>query len=73
MELVVEFIRSFITEDLFEISPQEKNVFYTLADLELAMDFALINEGILKSEKVFDYANILSVRLHNIVNSEYSV
>ena len=73
MELVVEFIRSYITEDIFEISEQEKNIFYTLGDLELAMDFALINEGILKSEKVFDYANILSVRLHNIVNSEYSV
>ena len=35
------------------------------------MEFALINEGILKSSKVFDYANILSVRLHTLVNSEY--
>ena len=35
------------------------------------MDFALINEGILKSSKVFDYANILSVRLHTLVNGEY--
>lgn len=71
MELVVEFIRGYIcdiTEDSYE---DDRNLFYSLSDLELAMEFALINEGILKSEKVFDYANILSVRLHTLVNSEY--
>ncbi len=71
MELVVEFIRGYISDDEDFISPDELNPFYTLADLELAMDFALINEGILKSNKVFDYANILSVRLHTLVNSSY--
>ena len=71
MELVVEFIRGYINDSLEDISDSEKNLFYNLGDLELAMDFALINEGILKSEKVFDYANILSVRLHTLVNSEY--
>lgn len=71
MELVVEFIRGYINDSLEDISDSEKNLFYNLADLELAMDFALVNEGILKSEKVFDYANILSVRLHTLVNGEY--
>ena len=71
MELVVEFIRGYITDDADLIRPEELNPFYTLSDLELAMDFALINEGILKSSKVFDYANILSVRLHTLVNSDY--
>ena len=71
MELVVEFIRGYINDSLEDISDSEKNLFYNLGDLELAMDFALINEGILKSEKVFDYANILSVRLHTLVNGEY--
>ena len=33
------------------------------------MDFALISEGVLKSDKVYDYANVLSVRLHSLVNS----
>ena len=30
----------------------------------------LISEGILKSEKVYDYANVLSVRLHSLVNGK---
>ena len=70
MELVVEFIRGYIVDDQEELNPEDVNPYYTLTDLELAMDFALINEGILKSEKVFDYANILSVRLHTLANSE---
>lgn len=71
VELVVEFIRGYIVDGEDFISPEELNPFYTLSDLELAMDFALINEGILKSNKVFDYANVLSVRLHTLVNSDY--
>lgn len=71
MELVVEFIRGYILDVEEEVKDEDMNPFYTLADLEMAMEFALINEGILKSSKVFDYANILSVRLHTLVNSEY--
>lgn len=71
MELVVEFIRGYILDAEEEVRVEDLNPFYTLADLEMAMEFALINEGILKSSKVFDYANILSVRLHTLVNSEY--
>lgn len=70
MELVVEFIRGYICDEEIEINPDEMNKFYTLTDLELAMEFALISEGILKSEKVFDYANIISVRLHTLANGE---
>lgn len=70
MELVVEFIRGYIVDEQEEIKEEEMNPFYTLADLELAMDFALISEGILKSEKVFDYANVISVRLHTLANGE---
>ena len=71
MELVVEFIRGYILDMEEEVRVEDLNPFYTLADLEMAMEFALINEGILKSSKVFDYANILSVRLHTLVNGEY--
>ena len=71
MELVVEFIRTFIIENNEEIDPATLNKFYTLKDLELAMEFALISEGILKSEKVFDYANIVSVRLHTLASGDY--
>ena len=71
MELVTNFISSFIIDGLEEPEPRE-DVMYTLQDLEKAMEFSLISEGILKSDKVFDYANILSVRLHSLVNSSYS-
>jgi len=71
MELVVDFISSFIIEGL-EIPSPKGNIPYTLKDLELALDFSLISEGVLKSDKVFDYANVLSVRLHTLINSEYA-
>ena len=70
MELVVEFIRGYIMETTYDIPEQELNKFYTLSDLELALEFALIDEGALNSDQVFDYANIISVRLHSLVNGE---
>lgn len=70
MELVVEFVRGYIIEDQLNLDPSEMNPFYTLQDLELAMDFALISEGILKSDKVFDTANVMSVRLHTLATGD---
>lgn len=70
MELVVEFVRGYIIEDEIDIAANELNLFYTLSDLELAMDFALISEGILKSDKVFDTANVMSVRLHTLATGD---
>lgn len=70
VELVVNFLNKFIIED---IKPGNfDNINYTLVDLENALDFALISEGILKSDRVFDYANVLSVRLHSLVESSYA-
>lgn len=70
IELVTEFIRSFIHKEFDQEEKKDsKTCFYNLADLEEALEFALISEGILKSEKVYDSANVLSVRLHSLVNS----
>ena len=69
MELVVEFIRGYIIEDEV-LEDVDANPYYSLNDLELAMDFALISEGILKSDKVFDNANVMSVRLHTLATGE---
>ena len=69
IELVVDLINKFIVEGL-ELPDPKGQVYYTLRDLEQALDFALISEGILKSDKVYDYANILSVRLHTLINSD---
>ena len=71
MELVVNYIQTFIIEG-FELPNPKGNVMYDLHDLEQALDFSLISEGVLKSDKVFDYANVLSVRLHALASSEYS-
>lgn len=71
IELVTEFIRSFINnEEKIDQEKPSRECFYTLKDLEEAMEFSLISEGIFKSEKVYDLANVLSVRLHTLVNSE---
>ena len=70
MEVVVEFIRDYIIDEEISIPDEELNKFYNLQDLELANEFALISEGILKSDKVFDYANVISVRLHTLASGE---
>ena len=70
MELVVEFVRAYIIDEVIDIPEEELNKYYSLTDLELAMEFALISEGILKSDKVFDDTNIMSVRLHTLVTGE---
>ncbi len=71
MELVVSYIQTFLI-DGFEIPTPTGDIMYNLSDLEQALEFSLISEGVLKSDKVFDYANVLSVRLHSLANSEYN-
>ncbi len=70
MELVVSFVKQFILDTQTEDMKIEKMIPYGLKELETAMDFALISEGILKSDKVYDEANVLSVRLHTLANSK---
>ena len=70
IELLTNFFNSFLLENA-SVPISDKQVFYTLEDLENAIDFALISEGILKSEKVYDKNNLLKVRIHNLIDSEY--
>ena len=71
MELLVSFIEKFL-DDSLELKIPDKSFKYTLKDLKEAFDFALISEGILKSDKIFDEVNTLKVRLHSLINSDYS-
>lgn len=71
MELLTNFIQKFVQDDL-QIDIPKSNLMYNLEDLEKAFDFALISEGVLKSDKVYDDCNVLKVRLHSLVNGEYS-
>ena len=71
MELLTTFIESFLLDNV-NLSLPDGSFKYTLKDLCDAMDFALIDEGALKSENVFEIANTLKVRLHSLLDSEYS-
>lgn len=70
MELLTNFIESFLGDNL-ELNLPDGSFKYDLKQLELAFDFALISEGILKSDKVYDDSNVLKVRLHSLVSSNY--
>lgn len=71
IELVISYLESFISNG-FELSLPNGNFFYDIEDYYNALEFALISEGIFNSEKVFDYANILKIRLNSIINGEYA-
>lgn len=71
MELVTTFMESFLNDEL-ELSLPDGTFMYSLNDLKDAFDFALISEGSLKSEKIFDSSNVLRVRLQSLLNSNYA-
>lgn len=72
MELITKFMQSFL-DDSIELTMPDGSFKYGLDDLRLALDFALISEGSLNSEKIYDEANVLKVRLRTLINSDYAV
>ena len=71
IQLVSEFIKKFINDDL-KLELPDGTIPFTLENLREAFDFALISEGILKSDKIYDKANVLKVRLDSIIKGEYA-
>jgi len=71
MELLTTFIEKYLQDNL-ELNLPTGDFMYTLQDLENAFSFALISEGALNSERVYDESNALKVRLHTLVNGDYS-
>ena len=71
MESIIEFLEKFLTDNV-ELNLPDGSFKYTLEDLESALSFALISEGVLNSDKVYDLANVLKVRLHTLVNGDYA-
>lgn len=69
--LVTEFIKKFINPDL-KLELPDGTIPFTLENLREAFDFALISEGTLKSNKIYDKANVLKVRLESLIKGEYS-
>ena len=72
MELITNFVQNFL-DDSIELVMPDGSYKFGLDDLRLALDFALISEGSLNSERVYDEANVLKVRLHSLINSDYAV
>ena len=71
IELVISYLESLIN-NVFELNLPDGTFMYTIEDFANALEFALISEGVLNSNKVFDYANILKIRLNSLINSDYS-
>ena len=69
--LMTEYVTSFIDESLDKYEPTEMK-YYTLEDLEKALEFTLISEGLLNNEETYSDAITLKVRLHSITISENS-
>lgn len=71
IELIIKYLGSLISND-YDLELPNGSILYTINDFAYALEFALMNEGIFNSEKVYDYANILKIRLNNLINSDYS-
>lgn len=70
IQLVIEYLDQFTNNDS-KLQNNMKPQKYNLKDLYNAFEFALISEGVLKSDKVYDINNILKVRLDSIINGNY--
>ena len=71
--LINEYIAKNLNEELESSIEVPANAFFTLKDMEKALDFTLIGEGFLNNRQMQDSAIILKVRLHSIINSRNSL
>jgi len=69
--LIVEYIEQFIDNET-KWNEDYVPVYFTLDDLEIALNFALISEGLLLNEKSYAEGTALKVKLHTLNNSSYS-
>ncbi len=69
--LLTEYIANFI-DTKYESKEADDIHFYTLEDLEKALNFALISEGWLRNENVYADSITLKVKLHELVIGETS-
>ncbi len=66
--LITEYINKFIDNDT-KWNEEYVPTFFTIDDLEVALNFTLISEGLLLNEKSYSEATALKVKLHAIANS----
>ena len=68
--LLTEYLSKFIKDELDNVEIEKAN-YYTLEDLEKALNFTLISEGLLRNGESYADAIALKVRLHSIIISKY--
>ena len=68
--LIAEYIQQFV-DNTTKWNEDYIPIYFTLDDLEVALNFALISEGLLLNEKTSSEAMALKVKLHTINNSSY--
>lgn len=66
--LVTQYIQQFVDNDT-KWNEDYVPIYFTLDDLEIALNFTLISEGLLLNEKSSAEATALKVRLHTLNNS----
>ena len=71
--LINEYIAKNLNEELESTIEVPSQAFFTLRDMEKALEFTLIGEGFLNNRLMQDSAIILKVRLHSIINSRNSL
>ncbi len=69
--LLTEYLAKFIKPELNQYEPTEVK-YFTLTDMENALNFALISEGWLRNENVYADAITLKVKLHDLVIGPYA-
>ncbi len=69
--LLTEYVSSFINDEYDNFEPN-KECYYTLDDLEKALNFTLISEGWLRNENTYGDSVTLKVRLHSLITSSNS-
>ena len=69
--LIAEYIQKFVDNET-KWNEDYVPIYFNLDDLEVALNFALISEGLLLNEKSYTEATALKVRLHTLNNSSNS-
>lgn len=69
--LLTEYVSGFIKPEFDDYEPRGES-FYTLPDLEKALNFTLISEGWLRNENTYGDAVTIKVRLHSLITGSYA-
>lgn len=69
IDLITDFLETFLLAK-YELVLPDGSFSYTIDQLAEAFDFALISEGSLTNNSVFEEMNVLRARVHNLASSD---